>query len=84
MPTKARWGDVSWETVQWEVCGPSGTEHRPSLGSCQGRQLERVGGHHGWATSSGSQQGQGSGAVVLEGSTWGRRSEEMVGEELWW
>lgn len=84
MPTKAQWGDVSWETVQWEVCGPSGTEHRPSLGSCQGRQLGRVGGHHGWATSSGSQQGQGSGAVVLEGSTRGRRSEEMVGEELWW
>lgn len=83
MPTKAQWGDVSWETVQWEVCGPLGTEHRPSLGSCQGRQLERVGGHHGWATSSGSQQGQGSGAVV-QGSTRGRRSEEMVGEELWW
>lgn len=36
VPTKARWGDVSWETAQWEVCGPSGTEHRPSLGSCRG------------------------------------------------
>lgn len=84
MPTKAQWGDVSWETVQWEVCGPLGTEYRPSLGSCQGRQLGRVGGQHGWATSSGSQQGQGSGAVVLEGSTRGRRSEEMVREELWW
>lgn len=47
-------------------------------------QLEGVGGHHSWATSSGSQQGRGSGAVVLEGSIRGRRSEEMIREELWW